>query len=137
MDAPLGDADRSLAQHLKARRKQLRRGQAEAARRADVGRMAWFEWEAGRRHPRDYNYDGIDQAMEWEPGGVEAILAGDEPTPLPEPTRPRDPRKDPEYLKWRAGYKALIAKGYSREEAIALLDEDGSEGGQEVDTSSA
>lgn len=81
MNVRLGDDAESLAARLKARRLELRLGQAETARRASVSRMTWYEWENGRRAPRDYNFAGIDEAMEWEPGGVEAILAGGDPTP--------------------------------------------------------
>lgn len=91
MDASSGDAGRSLPERLKARRKELRLGQAEAARRANVGRMAWYEWEAGRRQPRDYNHSGIDEAMEWEPGGIEVIMAGGDPTPIPDIPIPLTP----------------------------------------------
>lgn len=81
MNVRLGDAGDRLAAHLKARRQELRLGQAEAARRANVGRMSWYEWENGRRLPRDYNFPGVDSAMNWEPGSVETILSGGEPTP--------------------------------------------------------
>lgn len=87
MDAPSGDVAWTLPDYLKARRKELRLGQAEAARRAGVGRMAWFEWENGRRAPRDSNYAGIDIAMEWQRGGVESIRAGGKPRIIPKEDR--------------------------------------------------
>lgn len=72
----------ALAEHLAGARKALRLSQAEAARRAGVGRMAWYEWETGRRLPRDKNYAGIEEAVEWRSGSVEAVLAGGMPVPL-------------------------------------------------------
>ncbi len=111
MDGSSGDEDRSLAARMKARRKELRIGQAEAARRALVGRMAWFEWETGRRKPRDSNYAGIDTALEWQAGGVETILAGGEPTVLPAAEREPDSITDEEVEDalgvMRAGLKRL------------------------------
>lgn len=65
----------ALAAWLKARRTELRIGKAEAARRAGVGRVSWHEWEAGRRHPYDANYAGIEDAMQVERGYVEELIS--------------------------------------------------------------
>lgn len=73
----------SLHEHVVARRTELRISQSEAARRAGVGRMSWWEWEKGRRQPYDYNFSGIETALEWDAGSVRAILAGREPTIKP------------------------------------------------------
>lgn len=120
MDAPSGDADGSLPRRLKARRQQIRLSQADAARRAGVGRMAWFEWEKGRRQPRDSNYIGIDTAMEWEPGGVLTILAGGEPTPIP---KPEPIPVDPDLERAKEAYEVWIRKYPTQAEADAKLDE--------------
>lgn len=120
MNVPLGDANDSLATHLRARRKKLRLGQAEAARRAGVGRMAWYEWETGRRQPRDSNFAGIDEAMGWQPGGVEAIYAGGQPTPLPPPAKAPPLTSDQRQL--LDIYRALVPK-YGPKEARRRLGE--------------
>ena len=43
------------------------------------------------KNPRVRTIVALDKALQWEPGSVEAILAGDEPTPLPEPPAARMP----------------------------------------------
>lgn len=78
------ECDCPLHERLAGRRQELRLSQSVAARLAGVkSRMTWWEWEKGRRHPYDYNYPGIETAMQWEPGSVQAILDGGAPTPLP------------------------------------------------------
>lgn len=99
MDLQSGDRDNTLPSWLKRRRIELRISKAEAARRAGVGRMAWYEWEAGRRLPYDTNYAGIEDAMRWERSSVLAIQDGREPTPLAEPAEP-DLRDDNERTIW-------------------------------------
>src|SRR5579875_2983371 len=75
----------ALADYLQRRRRELELRQAEAARRAGVRRMTWYEWEAGRRLPQDASYRGLDDAMQWRRGhGIEEILAGREPEALEE-----------------------------------------------------
>lgn len=92
MGAQSGTAHQSLSKHLTQRRKHLRLAQSEAARLAGVRRNAWWVWEKGRGLPYDYNHPGIETAMQWEPGSVQAILAGDEPTEKPPPSvTPLDP----------------------------------------------
>lgn len=82
MDTESGERD-ALPRSLERRRMELRLSKSEAARRAGVSRMAYWEWERGRRVPYDTNYAGIEDAMQWEPGSVEDLLRnGADPRPL-------------------------------------------------------
>lgn len=71
---------RSLGEHVAERRKRLGLSQSRAAKLADVSRTTWITWERGTATPEDYNHIKIERALQWEPGSVEAILAGGEPT---------------------------------------------------------
>lgn len=74
MNSQSGDTRTTLGSWLTSRRTDLRLTKAEAARRAGVGRMTWFEWEDDRRLPYDSNHAGIDDAMQVERGTVAALL---------------------------------------------------------------
>jgi hypothetical protein len=85
--------------------------------------MAWFEWETGRRQPRDSNYGGIDTAMKWEPGGVDAILDGREPTLLPESDPRPDPLQDPTNLRRRRRLQELRGEHGEHEGLLLFIQE--------------
>jgi transcriptional regulator with XRE-family HTH domain len=117
MDTPPRPAAQPLRDRLAHRRRELRISQAEAARRAGVGRMAWYEWEAGRRGQRDSNYAGIEDALLWGRGSVAAILAGGEPTELPVPQLALP---DPAREAFRDAYQAW-RRQYGHARAMELL----------------
>lgn len=77
-----GDARARLASLIQARRRELRISEREAAARGSLARNTWASAEAGTRHIAERTASGIEVALEWAPGSVEAILAGGEPTIL-------------------------------------------------------
>lgn len=80
-----GDGRNPLPGRLRERRTALRISKAEAARRAGVGRMTWWEWEEGRRRPYDSNYAGIEDAMQWPAGTVQSLVATGRSSPTENP----------------------------------------------------
>lgn len=102
------DATR-LATVIAERRKELRLSQQRAADLAGVHRQTWRLWENGST-PEDYNYAGIERALEWARGSVRTIMEGGRPAALPSE---RDPDSIPEeeieeaLAVMRAGLKRL------------------------------
>ncbi|MBN1174299.1 MAG: hypothetical protein JXA67_19170 [Micromonosporaceae bacterium] len=81
-----------LAQEIRGRRRELRLSLREAAKRAGIARNTWSGVEDETRIAQDTTYAGIEAALEWAPGSIEAILAGGNPTPgdpLPETLPPQ------------------------------------------------
>lgn len=109
----------SLATVITARRKERRLSQQRAADLAGVHRLTWRGWENGST-PEDFNYAGIERALEWEPGSVEAVLAGGKPKPQPEP-EPIEPLTPRGRLLLQL-YDELIAEGNTHEEADAAVE---------------
>jgi hypothetical protein len=115
MDTESGTSDKTLAQWLTEQRTHLRISKAEAARRAGVGRMTWWEWEMGRRVPYDSNFGGIEGAMEWPRGSVQEIIAGGKPLNEPDQddesdddNRPVAPDLVPDGKGWTAEHQQLM-----------------------------
>lgn len=80
MDAP--DAHHRLTELVKNRRKGQRLSLSAAARAAGINRDTWTDFENGTRRLREYNYAGIERALDWEPGSIDSILAGGDPKPM-------------------------------------------------------
>lgn len=81
-----------LAQAIRSRRQQLRLTQSEAAIRAGVMRNTWIGAESGGRATQGRHYAGIETALGWASGSIDAILAGGDPAPgdpLPEALPPQ------------------------------------------------
>jgi hypothetical protein len=55
---------------------------SKAARDAGISRTTWIAVEAGSRETQSYNYAPIERVLRWEPGSIEAVLAGGEATPV-------------------------------------------------------
>lgn len=72
-----------LARAMIDRRRELRLSIRAVAGRAGIDRATWTGAENADRDLREYHYAGVEAALEWEPGSVEAILAGRTPTPRP------------------------------------------------------
>ncbi|MFC0438792.1 hypothetical protein [Kutzneria buriramensis] len=66
----------TLAELIAPRRKALRLSQPRAADLAGVHRQTWITWEKGRVRPEEYNYAGIEQALQLPAGTVADVLAG-------------------------------------------------------------
>lgn len=66
-----------LAKAVRERRIELRLSVREASKRAGISRNTWQAVEEGTRAMRDHNYAGVEQALEWPPGHVLAILETD------------------------------------------------------------
>jgi transcriptional regulator with XRE-family HTH domain len=69
-----------LGERIAARRKELGLSVRAAAEAAQVDRNTWSSAENGTRRLAEYNYAGVERTLRWEPGSIDAILAGDEPT---------------------------------------------------------
>ena len=87
----------NLARHIAQRRRQLELSKSAAVTVAQVSRPAWDSWENGVRLPQDSKYGAIERALKWQPGSVEAVLAGGEPTPA-QPTVDDEEREYRAYL---------------------------------------
>lgn len=71
-----------LAELMQARRRELRLSARAAAQLAGIDRNTWSSAEAASRRTAEYHYAGIERALQWAPGSVDAILAGGDPTEL-------------------------------------------------------
>lgn len=80
----MGPADveghQRLAGEIRRRRRALGLSMNLAAKLAGVHRLTWRAWEQGLARPEDYNYTRIENALGWEAGSVEVVLAGGQPT---------------------------------------------------------
>jgi transcriptional regulator with XRE-family HTH domain len=70
-----------LAQMIRVRRLELGLSATKAAQAAGIDRATWSNAETGTRRTLEHNHVGIERALSWRPGSIEAILAGGEPTP--------------------------------------------------------
>lgn len=71
------------------RRKALRLSMQKAADIAGVHRLTWSAWEKGKARPEEYNYAGIDAALQLQPGTIGDVVAG-RPFNVPGPQPPRE-----------------------------------------------
>jgi len=95
------DSDRArLGEAIRARRLALDgMSVSAAAKLAKVDRATWTQAESGTKATETFTAARIEAALRWAPGSLDAILAGDEPTELPElaePERPAAPAAPPE-----------------------------------------
>lgn len=78
------DARARLARLMDERRLSLRLNWSHVADRADVTTETLRQVRNGRYTLRPLTKTGIEQALRWERGSVDAILDGGQPEPLPE-----------------------------------------------------
>ena len=71
-----------LADLMDARRQELGLTWDEVAAGADMSREGLRRVREGGRNMRPLTKSGIERALSWTPGSVDAILEGGEPTPL-------------------------------------------------------
>jgi hypothetical protein len=64
------------------RRRERQLSVSAAARAAQISRGTWIALESGTRETEDYNYAGIERALQWQPGSIDDILDGGDPTPI-------------------------------------------------------
>jgi transcriptional regulator with XRE-family HTH domain len=80
------DSDKTaarLGEYVKARREQLELTQAEAAQAAAVGLSTYQKIEYGyQSNPSRDTRRGLEAALRWAPGSIQAITAGGEPNEL-------------------------------------------------------
>lgn len=69
-----------------ARRRELGADVAELAREAQVDVKTLRSLEAGERMPRDSTKAKLERALQWAPGSINAVLAGEDPKPYLDPT---------------------------------------------------
>lgn len=70
-----------LARCVQDRRRELRLSVRAAAQLAGIDRATWSSAEAATRRTAEYHYAGIENALQWAPGSIDAILSGGAPTP--------------------------------------------------------
>lgn len=68
-----------LARMIRARRLELRLSERQAALRAGVARNTWASAEEGTRQPAERSSAGIEEALGWEHGSIDVIMAGGKP----------------------------------------------------------
>jgi transcriptional regulator with XRE-family HTH domain len=76
----MNDPKDRLAAAVRRRRLELGLSERQAAERAEVARNTWSSMEAGKRQTAEHRYAGIERALDWEPGSIDAILSGRQPT---------------------------------------------------------
>lgn len=83
-----------LGELASRRRRELGLSVSAAARAAHIDRATWAGMERSGRRTEAYNYAGIERALAWEPGSVDQILAGGEPTPVSRRPATQEPIPD-------------------------------------------
>lgn len=73
-----------LGQAVKDRRLELGLSVRAAATIAEINRATWGTLEEGDRRLSRHLWKGVEGALAWAPGSVSRILAGGDPTPLPD-----------------------------------------------------
>ena len=117
------DRTRGLGGYIAERRRQLGLSQSRAATKAGVSRTSWVAWEKGTATPEDYNHVKIERALQWQPGSVDAILAGGDPTPIQMAKPPLTKQQlavRRAYEEWRRDHGPKIAMRMLREEVDRL-----------------
>lgn len=82
-DETAPDHRQRLARLVQERRREIGLSVRAAAQASGVARNTWIGVEDAARKTADSNYAGVERALQWEPGSVDAILAGGEPRPKP------------------------------------------------------
>lgn len=90
MDAAEAPRDR-LRRLVAARRRERQLSVSAAAKAAGIARGTWIALEDGSRETEAYNYAGIERALGWVFGSIDAILAGVDPTPVTTEEAPTEP----------------------------------------------
>lgn len=75
---------------MDGRRKELGLRWADVAERGGITTQTLRGIRAGTRQPRGLTRAAIERALDWEPGSVDAILAGDKPTSVTQPVEGAD-----------------------------------------------
>lgn len=101
-----GSARKHLGEVVAARRARLGLSVTKAAERAGISRNTWSSVESGTKDTEAYVLGSIEGALYWEPGSIDAILDGGEPTvradsPRQGPT-PGRVRLDPALVRYNA-----------------------------------
>lgn len=73
------------------RRRQLTLSVSAAAKAAGIHRNTWAALERGERETEDYIFGGVERALRWKTGSVDAILAGGNPAQNDEKPSPANP----------------------------------------------
>lgn len=86
----MSDARKRLAEKMDQRRARLRLRWRQVAERAKVDESTLRRVRHDQLALTTYVKEGIEQALDWQEGSVDAILAGTEPTPSepPPPVKP-------------------------------------------------
>lgn len=74
-----------LAEAMNARRLSLHLNWKAVASRAGISYESLRAIRRGEYRPSELSAAGLDEALEWEPGSVDAILDGGDPTPADAP----------------------------------------------------
>ena len=68
-----------LAEHVRRRRQDLGLSVRAAAARAGIDRGTWGTTENAERQLSQHLWLGVEQALSWAPGSVQAVLDGGDP----------------------------------------------------------
>lgn len=74
------EARERLARLVAERRKSISLSVSGAARQAHIDRGTWTGVEKGTRETEEYNYASVERVLGWEPGSIDTVLAGGDPT---------------------------------------------------------
>lgn len=108
-----------LGETVLERRQDLRLSKEEASRRGGINVKTWTAVENGEK-VRTTTYVGVEDALEWKRGSVNAILDGGDATPLEPPAE-----DEPAEVEYAARVLELVRTQYGEEvyrAAIARLD---------------
>lgn len=78
-----------LGQLVGERRRSISLSISAAARAAGIDRGTWTGLEKGLRETEEYNYSRIERVLGWQPGSIDQIMSGAEPS-LSQPAEPVD-----------------------------------------------
>lgn len=84
MRHPLPNNRRRLGMLIKQRRAELGLSKLRAVQAAGVGRDTWSGAEDATRETDVRSLRKIERVLRWQPGSINAILAGGDPTPEPD-----------------------------------------------------
>ncbi|MDM4722792.1 helix-turn-helix transcriptional regulator [Micromonospora sp. WMMA1363] len=75
-----------LASLVRSRRMELGLSVSKAAQAAGIDRATWTYLENGSRRTAEFNYAGIERALQWKAGSIGGVLGGRQPElAAPEP----------------------------------------------------
>lgn len=75
-----------LSTTVRDRRLELGLSARTASARAGINRATWASLEANTNRLSRHLWSAVETTLQWQPGSIEAVLAGGDPTPVTRPT---------------------------------------------------